>query len=124
MSPDGFDRYGRRIEEERLPKGQEARRASAAQVGADGQQLLDAVSTPTAPEALRQVSEMTTLRRIWSQQCTHSPNGRFELCDPKALPKASEILESPYASEARYAVKRGRDWVGYKVHLTPDLRCG
>jgi transposase len=31
VSPDWFDRYGRRIEEERLPKGQQARRAYAAQ---------------------------------------------------------------------------------------------
>ena len=55
---------------------------------------------------------------IWNQQFTRSQDGGFELCDPKALPKASEILESPYESEARYAVKRGRPWVGYKVHLT------
>jgi hypothetical protein len=36
----------------------------------------------------------------------------------KALPKASDILESPYESEARYAIKRGRHWVGYKAHRT------
>ncbi len=43
----------------------------------------------------------------------------------KALPKAREILESPYESEARYAIQRGRHWVGhwvgYKAHLTPEL---
>ena len=50
-SPDWFDRYGRRIEEQRLPKGREARRAYAAQVGADGQQLLDLVDASGAPEA-------------------------------------------------------------------------
>jgi hypothetical protein len=36
----------------------------------------------------------------------------------KALPKAREIVESPYELEARYAIKRGRHWVGYKAHLT------
>jgi transposase len=118
VSPDWFDRYGRRIEEERLPKGQEARRAYAAQVGADGQHLLDAVAAPDAPEQIREAPEVAVLRTIWSQQFTRSHTGRFELCDPKALPKASEILESPCESEARFAVKCGRGWVGYKVQLT------
>ena len=118
VSPDWYDRYGQRIEEERLPKGQQARRMYAAQVGADGQRLLDAAETPDAPEPVRQAPEVEVLRRIWSQQFTRAQDGGFELCDPKALPKAREILESPYESEARYAIKRGRHWVGYKVHLT------
>ncbi|HEX9411909.1 MAG TPA: IS1182 family transposase [Ktedonobacterales bacterium] len=118
VSPDWYDRYGRRIEAERLPKGQQARRMYAAQVGADGQQLLDAAQTPDAPEQVRQASEVALLRRIWSQQCTRAQDGGFALCDPKALPKAREIVESPDESEARYAIKRGRHWVGYKVQLT------
>src|SRR5262249_48627117 len=58
------------------------------------------------------------LRHVWEQQFKRTPEGGWELCDPKTLPKASEIVESPYATEARYAVKRGRHWVGYKVHVT------
>lgn len=38
--------------------------------------------------------------------------------DPKAVPAASEHLESPYEPEARFATKRGMHWTGYKVHLT------
>src|SRR5262249_10477959 len=67
---------------------------------------------------MRHLTEVETLRRIWEQQFTRTPEGGWELCDPKALPKASEIVESPYETEARYAVKRGRHWVGYNVHLT------
>jgi transposase len=118
VEADWFERYGRRIEEERLPKGQQARRLYAAQVGADGARLLAAVDAPSAPEGMRHLTEVETLRRIWEQQFTRTPEGGWELCDPKALPKASEIVESPYETEARYAVKRGRHWVGYKVHLT------
>jgi transposase len=124
VSPDWFDRSGRRIEEERLPKGQQARRAYAARVGADGQQLLDAAAAPDAPAPVRQVRqvrqapEVAALRTIWSQQFTRAQDGGIVLCDPKALPKAREIVESPYESEARYAIKRGRHGVGYKVHLT------
>jgi transposase len=118
VSPDWYERSGRRIEEERLPKGRQARRMYAAQVGADGQQLLEAAETSDAPEQVRQAPEVEVLRRIWSQQFTRAQDGGFQLCDPKALPKAREILESPYEAEARYAIKRGRHWVGYKVHLT------
>ena len=118
VSPDWYDRYGRRVEEERLPKGQQARRLYAAQVGADGQHLLDAAESPDAPEQVRQAPEVAVLRRIWSQQFTRTQDGGLELCDPKALPKAREIVESPYEVEARSAIKRGRHWVGYKVHLT------
>jgi transposase len=118
VDADWFARYGQRIEEERLPKGREARRAYAARVGADGQRLLAAVDASSTPEAVRQMSEVATLRRVWEQQFTRAQDGRFELCAPKALPRASEIIESPYEAEARYAVKRGRGWVGYKVHLT------
>ncbi len=64
VSPDWYDRYARRIEEERLPKGQQARRLYAAQVGADGQQLLDAAQTPDAPEQVRQAPEVAVLRKI------------------------------------------------------------
>lgn len=113
-----FARYGRRIEEERLPKGQSARHLYVAQVGADEQRVLDAVDAPAAPERAPQAPEVAVLRRIWEQQFTRTPDGGFALCDPKALPTASEILESPYELEARYAVKRGRHWVGYKAHLT------
>jgi transposase len=118
VDADWFARYGRRIEEERLPKGQQARRVYAAQVGADGQRVLDAVAAPDAPEMARQALEVAVLRRIWEQQFTRTQDGGFELCAPKALPQASEIVESPYEWEARYAMKRGRHWVGYKVHLT------
>ena len=98
VDADWFDRYGRRIEEERLPKGQQARRVYAAQVGADGQRLLAAVDSPSAPAAVRQVSEVETLRRVWEQQFTRTPDGGFELCAPKALPRASDMVWSPPTS--------------------------
>jgi transposase len=84
VEADWFDRYGRRIEEDRLPKGQQARRLYAAQVGADGQRVLDAADAPDAPDLARQSPEVAVLRRIWEQQFTRTPNGGFELCDGKS----------------------------------------
>src|SRR4051812_43786092 len=48
--PEWFDRYAARVEESRLPKGEEARYAHGEAIGADGFQLLDAVRSPAAPE--------------------------------------------------------------------------
>src|SRR5918997_5739774 len=49
--PEWFGRYGRRVEDYRLPKPREEREALAREVGADGFLLLDALDAPDAPEA-------------------------------------------------------------------------
>jgi transposase len=117
VAPDWYERYGRRIEDYRLPKGQEARLAYAAQVGADGLHLLEAAQQEDAPEPVRTLPQLAILRQVWDQQYVLE-GGQMRLCDPKAHPVAAETLESPYETEARYATKREIHWVGYKVHLT------
>src|ERR687893_944489 len=57
--PVWFERYGRRVEDYRLPKRQEERKALALAVGADGFLLLDA---PEAPAVAREVPMVQTLR--------------------------------------------------------------
>lgn len=37
---------------------------------------------------------------------------------PEELTKGGYGLESPYDMEACYGAKRGKDWIGYKVHYT------
>ena len=44
------ERYGKRLEEERLPKGGQERQQYANQVGADGWMLLDALQAPSTPD--------------------------------------------------------------------------
>ena len=34
------------------------------------------------------------------------------------LPPGRSRIVSPYDSDARYSEKRGKGWLGYKVHLT------
>jgi transposase len=111
------ERYDRRIEDYRLPRGREARLAYAETVGADGQQLLDALTAETAPETLAQLPAVDVLRRVWRAEFM-VVEGRLRLRDPKELPAATDQLESPYESEARYGSKRDLHWVGYKAHLT------
>ncbi len=61
--PDWFDRYGKRIEEYRLPKGKDARRELAEVVGMDGMILLDAIYSGASPGWLREIPAVGALRR-------------------------------------------------------------
>jgi transposase len=111
------ERYGRRIEEYRLPKGQAARQAFAATVGADGVILLTALADAATAVRLRELPAVQLLRRVWDQQFDAS-SGQMRLREPKELPPAAEQLETPHEPEARYGLKRGHGWTGYKVHVT------
>ena len=115
--PEWFARYGRRIEEYRLPKGKAARQEYAEMVGRDGLYLLTLIFTPEAPPQVRQLPAVDLLRRIWIQQYVIEDD-QLRLRAPTEMPRASEQLESPYEPEVRYASKGGTHWTGYKVHLT------
>jgi transposase len=121
--PAWFARYGRRLDEYRLPKEGPARLALAAQIGADGRRLLTATHAPTAPAWLREVPAVATLRRVWVQQY-HAPDEGEDQDQPPRwrgddeLPPAARLVASPHDPEARYGTKRETSWTGYKVHLT------
>lgn len=111
-----YERYDRRIEDYRLPKGREAREAYAATVGTDGFRLLAALAAPTAPGALRELPAVGTLQRVWDGQFMEEA-GRIRWRKAAELPPAAEQV-APYEPEARFSIKRQMNWVGYKVHLT------
>jgi hypothetical protein len=60
--PGWFERYGRRIEDQRLPKGREAREEYLRTVGADGIRLLGHLDAPYTPRSLRRLSEVEVRR--------------------------------------------------------------
>jgi transposase len=115
--PEWFERYARRIEDQRLPKGKQAREEYLKTVGADGFRLLGQLAAPHTPEVLKEIAEVETLRQIWEQHYEKGDGG-LRVLDPKEMPEAAHRIESPYEVEARYSTKRAMDWVGYKVHLT------
>jgi len=115
--PEWFERYGRRIEDQKLPKGKEAREEHLKTVGADGMRLLAHIDYPHTPEVLKELSEVEILRQIWEHHYEQIDGG-IRVLDPKEMPEAAQRIESPYEVEARYSTKRSMDWVGYKVHLT------
>ncbi len=113
-----FDRYGRAVEEYRLPKGIAARSEYAQTIGCDGMQLLMAIyDDETTPQWLRQVPVVEILRQTWVHQY-YMDNGQVKLRAAADLPPAGNRFDSPYDPDARYGNKRSTTWTGYKVHVT------
>lgn len=116
-APEWFDRYSARIEESRLPKGQEAREQYAELIGADGSHLLSAIYEPAAPGQLQDLPAVEILRRTWVCQY-YAQEGRLRWRKAEDLPPAGLRSDSPYDPEAHYGNKRSQTWTGYKVHVT------
>ncbi|MFE7753390.1 IS1182 family transposase [Streptomyces sp. NPDC057428] len=111
------ERYGAKIDNYRFPKGENVRREWAEQVGRDGFALLDAVDQSAAPLWLREIPAVQVLRRTWGEQYHRDTKG-VRWREGKDLPPGRRRLASPYDLDARYGVKRGSGWTGYKAHLT------
>jgi transposase len=115
------ERYGRRVEQYRLPKAEQARHALAVTIGQDGYRLLEAVFSPDAPQHLRTLDAVETLRQVWVQQYYRSTipeTATVRWRTKEEQPPTAQIISSPYDVEARYKTKRDTHWLGYKLHLT------
>ena len=104
------ERYGERLEHERLPKEEQERQQYANQVGSDGWMLLDALEAPDTADWMKTLPAITTLRTIWEQQFEVREQGGQWRQEP-ALP-AAQLINSPYDLDARYGKKRTTLWVG------------
>jgi transposase len=123
-----YERYGRRIEDTRLPQSQASRDAYAQMVGEDGFALLDALEAPETPAHLRELPVITTLRQTWQRHYDRATGAGAALAPPgrsgirfkpnSELPPAAEGIESPYDPEARYRQKCDTQWTGYMVHIS------
>jgi transposase len=123
-----YERYGKRIEDTRLPQGQASRDAYAQMVGEDGFALLDALEAPETPESLRALPVITTLRQTWQRHYeratgegpahSHPAMAGVRFKRNQELPPAAEAIESPYDPEARYRHKCDTEWTGYMVHVS------
>lgn len=117
IAPDWADRYEKRFEGYRLPKGKAERKQYAEVVGADGYRLLAAIYSETAPTWLREVPMVQILRQVWVQQY-YTSEGPVQWRAEEDLPACALQIHSPYDAEARFSTKRDVMWAGYKVHVT------
>jgi transposase len=113
------ERYGRRVENYRLPASRAERGAEAERIGRDGHTLLAAVYATDSPRWLRDVPAVETLRQVWVQQY-YIVEGKVQWrsMEEHGIPPAHLFINSPYDPEAHCAAKRSTQWVGYRVHLT------
>jgi transposase len=86
------------------------------QTGVDGFWFLDHL-THSAPQHVRSVSEVKTLRTVWQQQFERQEDAKKVIVRQPPI-KGKDIIQSPHDPAARWAEKRGQDWVGYKQQVT------
>ncbi|MEV6058253.1 IS1182 family transposase [Streptomyces sp. NPDC052107] len=114
---DWLGRYGERVDSwHGLPDDQD-RDSWLRQVGEDGFHLLTAAWRPDAPDWLRRVPALQTLRRTWVQQY-HRDRSGVRAREGEDLPPGHQRLVSPYDTDARYGIKKTTGWTGYWLHLT------
>src|SRR5215208_1259523 len=90
--PEWFERYGRRVEDQRLPKGKEARTQYLNTVGADGIRLLAHLDAPYTPQVLKRLAEVEVLRQVWEQHYERI-DGEVRVLDPKEMPEGARRVE-------------------------------
>jgi transposase len=100
-----YDRYGRRIEDMRLPKDTAERETYAQTVGEDGFHFLDVLEAPEVPKQVRELAILESLRRTWQRHYERTGNedmaegGSPKRCvrfkTNRELPPATEGIESP-----------------------------
>lgn len=118
-----YQRYGRRIEDDRLPEKAAERDAYARMVGADGFYLLALLESVDAPVGLKELPAVQTLRQVWQRHFQRKVNEEsglteVQLTPKQELPPASTAIESPYDTDARFRSRYAYSWTGYMVHFS------
>jgi transposase len=111
-----FERYGERIDLQRVGKSATQRDQWRDQIGTDAFQLLEAARQPDAPQPVSTHPCIELLAQVWGQHYQDDEQGVHWRDGPQQT--NAERIISPYDPEARASRKRETSWIGYKVHLT------
>lgn len=114
---DWYERYERRVEQERLPKSKNEQQKYALRVGMDGHQLLEVINQDTAYNWLVKLPKVIHLATILNRHFTQMPEG-LSYKSKTEVSSLTPDAESPYDPEVRYRRRRNNTWVGYQAHLT------
>jgi len=124
-------RYGTPMTSWRPPASAAKRDELALAYARDGYALLEAVCGPVSPAWLRELPAVDVLRRVLLQNYTRviGQDGREVIKRREKEPEGSGLppgharIASPYDTDARWAVKRDKLWLGYKLHRACQIFC-
>jgi transposase len=123
--PDFARRYATPLTSWRPPASQAKQDELAIAYARDGYALLEAVYGSAAPGWLRELPAVGVLRRVLLQNYARAITDGKEVIrrrekepDGDGLPPGHIRIASPYDTDARWGVKRGEFWLGYKLHVT------
>lgn len=106
------ERHARTVPDYRLSEAERA--ATLRETAEAGSWLLERLAA--APAAVRGLEAVGVLGVVWAQRFERGPDGAAR---PREDPPAcTERIISPHDPGARAGRKRGKGWVGEKVHLT------
>ena len=121
-------RYAARIGTWRMPASAARKDELALAYGRDGRTLLTAVYAAAARDPglafLARLHRVEVLRVVLVQNyvTVEDKRGREVIkrreAEVEGLPPGRSRITSPYDTDARWSVKRGTFWNGYKVHVT------
>ncbi len=116
-----YQRYGRRIEDYRLPSKKSERAAYAQQIGEDGAYLLRCLADSEIAaegQALATVQALVTLWEYNYERTDGEAGVSLRWKSRKEVSTTVPCIESPYDTEVRYRRRCGTTWVGYIAHLS------
>ncbi len=115
-----YQRYGKVIEDYRLPKKKSERTAYGEQVGRDGMKLLEYLWQKETPSGLKSLPIVERMRQHWIAHF-YIEQEQVKMRPGSEMPPAGNRLDSPYESDSRYGNKRSTTWRGYKIHGARNL---
>jgi transposase len=107
-----YERYGRRVENYRLPKSDTSRLELATAIGADGQHLLAAVEAAVEQPWLAQLPAIGVLRQVWTAQYIEE-EGRLRWRTVAEMPASAE--QSPLPTTRRLATASNATSPGWAI---------
>lgn len=124
--PDFAGRYGIPVTSWRPPVSRAKQDELAIAYAKDGYALLEAVYDRSSPAWLCEIAAVDVLRRVLLQNYTRviTADGREVIKRREKAPQGDGLppghtrIASPYDTDARWGIKRGESWLGYKLHIT------
>jgi transposase len=101
-APEWTERYERRFEDTRLPADKQKRQTLAETFGRDGALLLQTIYASGAPDWLRHVPAVETLRQVWVQNYCQADQS-LQWREGENIPRAALFISSPLDGDAHLA---------------------